>query len=446
MKIHFIGIGGIGVSALAKYYLKNGAFVSGSDLVESEITKDLRKLGAKIVINSKPKSQKSKMNKVQKLIKGAQMIIYSPAIPKNHPELKLAKKLKIKTLSYPQALGELTKKYFTIAVCGTHGKSTTTALIGLILTKAGFDPTVIVGTKLKEFKNSNCRVGKSKYLVIEADEHFGSFLNYWPKIIVLTTLEPDHLDYYKNFKNYISAFRKFVSHLPKDGVLIANKDDKNIYTKFSKIAENVVYYSLKENRQEREKLRKILKIPGEFNISNALSSLKLAKILKIPKKIAFSILSQYRGAWRRFEIKKGRVRNKNFILVHDYAHHPTEVRETLKAAREKFKGKIIFCIFQPHQYQRTFYLFEDFVKVLKEAPVDKIILTEIYEVAGRENEKIKKLVTSQKLVKTINKASVIFLEKRKIKKFLEENLMGGEVVIFMGAGDIYETASNLAIG
>jgi UDP-N-acetylmuramate--alanine ligase len=446
MKIHFIGIGGIGVSALAKYYLKNGAFVSGSDLVESEITKDLRKLGAKIVINSKPKSQKSKMNKVQKLIKGAQMIIYSPAIPKNHPELKLAKKLKIKTLSYPQALGELTKKYFTIAVCGTHGKSTTTALIGLILTKAGFDPTVIVGTKLKEFKNSNCRVGKSKYLVIEADEHFGSFLNYWPKIIVLTTLEPDHLDYYKNFKNYISAFRKFVSHLPKDGVLIANKDDKNIYTKFSKIAENVVYYSLKENRQEREKLRKILKIPGEFNISNALSSLKLAKILKIPKKIAFSILSQYRGAWRRFEIKKGRVRNKNFILVHDYAHHPTEVRETLKAAREKFKGKIILCIFQPHQYQRTFYLFEDFVKVLKEAPVDKIILTEIYEVAGRENEKIKKLVTSQKLVKTINKASVIFLEKRKIKKFLEENLMGGEVVIFMGAGDIYETASNLAIG
>jgi UDP-N-acetylmuramate--alanine ligase len=446
MKIHFIGIGGIGVSALAKYYLKNGAFVSGSDLVESEITKDLRKLGAKIVINSKLKSQKSKMNKVQKLIKGAQMIIYSPAIPKNHPELKLAKKLKIKTLSYPQALGELTKKYFTIAVCGTHGKSTTTALIGLILTKAGFDPTVIVGTKLKEFKNSNCRVGKSKYLVIEADEHFGSFLNYWPKIIVLTTLEPDHLDYYKNFKNYISAFRKFVSHLPKDGVLIANKDDKNIYTKFSKIAENVVYYSLKENRQEREKLRKILKIPGEFNISNALSSLKLAKILKIPKKIAFSILSQYRGAWRRFEIKKGRVRNKNFILVHDYAHHPTEVRETLKAAREKFKGKIIFCIFQPHQYQRTFYLFEDFVKVLKEAPVDKIILTEIYEVAGRENEKIKKLVTSQKLVKTINKASVIFLEKRKIKKFLEENLMGGEVVIFMGAGDIYETASNLAIG
>jgi UDP-N-acetylmuramate--alanine ligase len=445
MKIHFVGIGGIGVSALARYYLKNGAKVSGSDLVESEITEDLKKLGAKIIINSKLKSQKSKLKKIQNLIKEANLVIYSPAIPKNHPELKLAKKFKIKTLSYPQALGELTKKHFTIAVCGTHGKSTTTALIGLILTKAGFDPTVIVGTKLKEFKNSNCRVGKSKYLVIEADEHFASFLNYWPKIIVLTTLEPDHLDYYKNFKNYISAFKKFVSHLPKDGVLIANKDDKNLYPKFSTIVENVVYYSLKENRQEGEKLRKILKIPGEFNVSNALASLKLAKILKIPEKIALSALSKYRGAWRRFEIKKGKIGNKKFILVHDYAHHPTEIRETLKAAREKFKGKKIFCVFQPHQYQRTFYLFEDFVKVLKEAPVDKIILTEIYEVAGREDEKIKKLVTSQKLVKAINKDSVIFVEKRKIKKFLEENLMGGEVVIFMGAGDIYKTASELVI-
>jgi UDP-N-acetylmuramate--alanine ligase len=443
MKIHFVGIGGIGVSALARYYLKNGARVSGSDLVESEITEDLKKLGAKIIINSKVKNQKSKLKKIQNLIKEANLVIYSPAIPKNHPELKLAKKFKIKTLSYPQALGELTKKHFTIAVCGTHGKSTTTALIGLILTKAGFDPTVIVGTKLKEFKNSNCRVGKSKYLVIEADEHFASFLNYWPKIIVLTTLEPDHLDYYKTFKNYLKAFKEFIFHLPKNGILIANEDDKNISklkTQISNPDFKILTYSLKDSKAK--KLRKILKIPGEFNVSNALASLKLAKILKIPEKIALSALSKYRGAWRRFEIKKGKIGNKKFILVHDYAHHPTEIRETLKAAREKFKGKRIFCVFQPHQYQRTFYLFKDFVQIFQNIPIQKLIITDIYEVAGRENKKIKKLVSAEKLVKAVGNPSVIYLKKDKIYQFLKKNLKGkNEVVIFMGAGDIYNLAT-----
>ncbi|GAH70163.1 unnamed protein product, partial [marine sediment metagenome] len=159
MKIHFIGIGGIGVSALAKYYLEKSCQVSGSDLVSSEITKALRKKGAKLLIGK---------HKAKNLPKNVDLVIYSPAVPKDNPELKEAKKLKIKYLSYPEALGDLTKKYFTIAVSGTHGKSTTAAMTGLLLKKAGFDPTVIVGTKLKEFRNSNCRVGKSRYLVIEA--------------------------------------------------------------------------------------------------------------------------------------------------------------------------------------------------------------------------------------------------------------------------------------
>ena len=437
MKIHFIGIGGIGVSALARYYLSRGAKISGSDLVESEITKELKKLGVKIFIGK---------HKAKNLPKDANLVIYSPAVQKNNPELLKAKSCKLKALSYPQALGELTKKHFTIAVCGTHGKSTSTALIGLILTGAGFDPTVILGTKLKEFKNSNCRVGKSKYLVIEADEHFASFLNYWPKIIVLTTLEPDHLDYYKTFKNYLQAFKNFILHLPQDGILIANEDDKNVLkltTQLSKLNFKILTYSLKD--PSANKIRRILKIPGEFNVSNALSALKVAQVLKIPQKIAFSVFSQYRGAWRRFEIKRGKIGQKRFILVHDYAHHPTEIRETLKAAREKFKNKKIWCIFQPHQYQRTFYLFEDFVKTLKEVPVDKLILTDIYEVAGRENKRTKKLVSSQRLVEVVDKNSVIFVKKDQIKNFLKNNLNGGEIVIFMGAGDIYQIASELAI-
>ncbi|PIS39257.1 MAG: UDP-N-acetylmuramate--L-alanine ligase [Candidatus Nealsonbacteria bacterium CG08_land_8_20_14_0_20_38_20] len=447
MKIHFIGIGGIGVSALAKYYLAKGHKVSGSDLVSSEITEALKKLGAKIFIGHSGKN----------LPKDTDLVIYSPAVQKTNLELNAAFKIqprpkflgrgKIQILSYPEALGDLTKKYWTIAVCGSHGKSTVTAMIGLILTKAGLDPTVIVGTKVKEFggstlsnaEGSNCRVGKSKYLVIEADEHFASFLNYWPKIIVLTNLEPDHLDFYKNLRNYILAFKKFISHLPKNGILITNKDDKNIKkmlrTHFPRPLEKVLWYFLKQ--KEAKKLKKILKIPGGFNVSNGLAALTAARALKIPDKTSFKALSEYRGSWRRFDVKKLVIGHWSLVIVNDYAHHPTQVKVTLRAARKKFPKKKIWCIFQPHQHQRTYYLWNDFVNVFSSAPVDKIIITDIYDVAGREDKKIKKLVNSKKLVEAINKPFVSYLPKEKIINYLKENLKSGEVVIIMGAGDIY---------
>jgi len=441
MKIHFIGIGGIGVSALARYYLAQGHKVSGSDLVSSEITEALEEKGGKIIIGE---------HRVKNLPKDTNLVIYSPAILPENPELKRAKKLKIKCQSYPEALGELTKKYFTIAVCGSHGKSTVAAMIGLILIKAGLNPTVILGTKLKEFGDSNFRmegnpypkykIQNTKYLVIEADEHFASFLNYWPKIIILTTLEADHLDYYKNFKNYLKAFQKFISHLPKNGFLIANRDDRNVYNMFSTIVKNVLWYSLKD--KESEKLKKILEIPGEFNVSNGLAALAVAQILRVPDKISFKALSEYRGSWRRFDITKI-LYPKPYTLISDYAHHPTQVRVTLKAAREKFPKRKIWCIFQPHQHQRTYYLFEDFVKTLREAPVNKLIITDIYTVAGREKKEIMRKVSSEKLVKAINRENVIYIQKNKIIDYLKKNLKGGEVVIIMGAGDIYELTEEL---
>ena len=445
-KVHFIGIGGIGVSALARYYLEKGYKISGSDLISSEITNALKEKGAKLLIGKQ---------KAKNLLRDVNLVIYSPAVPQNNPELKKAKKLKIKCLSYPQALGELTKKHFTIAIAGSHGKSTVAAMIGLLLTKAGFDPTVIIGTKLREFGDSNCRAGKSKYLIIEADEHFASFLNYWPKIIVLTTIETDHLDYYKNLKNIIKAFKKFVSHLPKNGILIANKDQENVFPIFSTNVKNARWYSLKN--KESEKLRKILKIPGEHNVSNALATLTVARVLEIPDKISLKAISEYRGSWRRFdiieanlrELKRGKTRK--ITIINDYAHHPTQVRVTLKAAREKFPKRKIFCIFQPHQYLRTYYLFDDFVKALGEAPVDKLIITDIYSVAGREKREIKRKVSSEKLVKEIKKkllhkkatvASDLCKVKYipsigKVSNYLKKELEGGEVVIVMGAGDIY---------
>jgi len=413
MNIHFIGIGGIGVSALAKYYLEKGCQVTGSDLASSEITEALKKRGAKISIGK---------HKVKNLPPDIDLIVYSPAVQPANPELKAARKKRIKCLSYPQALGELTKQHWTCAVSGTHGKSTTVSMLGLLLVKAGLDPTVIVGTKLREFGDSNCRVGKSQYLVIEADEHFASFLNYWPKIIVITNIEADHLDYYRNLKNLKRAFNEFISHLPKDGVLITNKSvDKKAFPK----------------------LKKILKVPGAHNIYNASLALAVARVLKIPDQVSFKALSGYKGCWRRFEEKKAKINNKKIILVSDYAHHPTEIKVTLETAREKYPKKEIWCVYQPHQYQRTYYLFNDFVKVFKRAPVDKLIITDVYDVAGREEKKIKGKVNSQKLVRVIKKSWAIYLPKKKVIDYLKKNLGGREVVIIMGAGDIYNLTLDL---
>jgi UDP-N-acetylmuramate--alanine ligase len=441
MKIHFIGIGGIGVSALARYYLGMGHQVSGSDLVSSEITAGLKKIGVRISIGK---------HKAENLPKDADLVIYSPAVPPTNPELKQAYRIQntkyfIQILSYPEALGELTKQHFTIAVSGTHGKSTTTAMLALILIKAGFDPTVIVGTKLKEFGDSNFRAGKSKYLVIEADEHMASFLNYWPKIIVLTNIEKDHLDYYKNLNNILKTFREYVGHLPKDGVLVINGDDKNI----RKIISNkfsIIKFQLKSG--DAKKLQKILKIPGEHNIYNALAALAAARALNIPDSVSFNALSKYKGAWRRFEIKQikipNRLKPKTCTLISDYGHHPTKVRVTLEAARQKYPKRKIWCVYQPHQYQRTYYLFRDFVKVFKKAQIDKIIITDIFDVAGREEKIIKQKVSSEKLVKAIGKKNVIYLANNKILEHLKSNLQGREVLIIMGAGDIYNLVSRLA--
>ena len=449
MKVHFIGIGGIGISALAQYYLANKASVSGSDLASSEITKLLAKKGAKIFIGK----QKEKNVK-----QDVDLIIYSPAVSKDNPEIKKAYALKkqnnkIQILSYPQALGILTKKYFTIAVAGTHGKSTTTAMVSLIMKKAKLDPTVIIGTKLKEFNNSNFKMGKSKYLVIEACEHQESFLNYWPEIIILTNIEREHLDFYKNLKNELLGFKKFIGHLSEKGILIANKDDKNI----KKILEGkdkvidlkrVKWFSLKQ--KESVELKKKLKIPGEHNICNALAALALGRTLKINDKISYKALSEYKGSWRRFEILKTNLsiskNKKKIVTISDYAHHPTEIIATLKGAREKFKNKKICCVFQPHQYQRTFYLFKDFVKIFKEATkkrggkalIDCLIITDIFDVAGRENLSIKKKVNAKKLVEEINRKEVIYLKKENLKQFLQKNLRADQILIIMGAGDIYK--------
>lgn len=436
MKVHFIGIGGIGVSALAQYYLAKRHQVSGSDLVACEITDFLKKKGVKIFIRNKAENIKKDLN----------LVIYSPAVKADNPELMQAKIYKIKSKSYPESLGELTRSYFTIAIAGAHGKSTTTAMIGLILAKAGLDPTVIVGTKLREFGNSsgegsNFRIGKSKYLVIEACEYDSSFLNYSPQIIVMTNIDREHMDYFKTFNNVLKTFKNFAAKLPKKGFLVANEDDVNILKIKSQISKfKIQNYSLKQ--KEASKIKNFLKIPGSHNVANALAALTLARILNIKDEISFKSLSEYNGSWRRFEIKKGIANGKNITVVSDYGHHPNEVSATLKAAREKYAKKTIWLIFQPHQHQRTYYLFNAFVKVFKQAPINRIIITDIYDVAGREEKKITKKINSRELVRKIRRRNIQYLPVDQAQIYVKKNIANGDVLIIMGAGDIYKLAEH----
>jgi len=437
MKIHFIGIGGIGVSSLAQYYLAQGADVFGSDLARSEITDLLESKGVKLFIGE---------NRKENISKDLDLVVFSPAVPESNPEFNQAKQYGIETLSYPQALGRLSKNYFTIAVSGSHGKSTTSAMISLILIKAGLDPTVILGTKLKEFEDSNFRLGKSNYLVIEADEYQVSFLNYWPNIIILTNIEEEHIDFFGSLENIFRAFRDYLGHLPKDGCLVVNYDDKNA-RKISQMIDvkdlNIKPFSL--SLPDANEIKNILKIPGEHNVSNALGALTAARVLGISDETSIKALAEYQGAWRRFDIKEASIGDKQFTIVSDYAHHPTEIRVTLKAAKEKWPDRNIWVVFQPHQYQRTFYLFKRLVKVFTEAKIKKIILIPIYDVAGREEKEIKEKVSSLKLIEAIREQreegeeNILYIPSiEEVKLFLEKNIQGGEIVIIMGAGDIYE--------
>ena len=457
-KIHFIGIGGIGVSALARYFLARGDEVSGSDAAESEILEDLRRIGVKI---STPKLPHPNPLLEKERGQETDLVIYSAAVKEDDPELVEARRLGIKAQKYAEALGEITKEKFTIAISGTHGKSTTTAMVGLILEKAGLDPTVIVGTKMREWGNSNFRAGQSPsaklgindYLVIEADEYDRSFLNYWPKMIILTNIEEDHLDTYPGgLPDILETFRRYISRLPEDGTLIVNEEDENIMELVQSSKLKVKSYSSKLKVKNLN-----LKVSGKHNFSNAMAAMTAARALGVEDKISIEALNDFSGTWRRMEYK-GEVNGAK--IFDDYGHHPTEIKATLEGARELLGknppqppflkgGEKLWCVFQPHQYHRTYDLFDKFVGAFGSA--DKLILLPIYSVAGREDEEIKKKVSSELLTKSLIASSespdgkeIIYLENfDKTAEYLKKNLAPGDLCLIMGAGDIYKLTSKL---
>lgn len=437
MKIHLVGIGGIGMSALARYFKAKGWIVSGSDLTRSEMSDTLKKEGIKITIGHTKNA----------IPKGADLVVFNRAIPANNPEVVVARKKRIPTLPYAEALGMVTKTYVTIAITGSHGKSTTTALAGLTLMGAGLDPTILIGTKLKELDGKNLRIGKGPYLVLEADDFGSAFLAYSPVIAIVTNIDKEHLDHYGGLPQLKKAFLQFLSNTRPGGVLILNRDDKNLFSLRAQINTlakknhlRVSWYSLHD--PTAKKIKKTMKIPGEHNVSNALAVHRLAQVLAIPEKKTLSALGSYEGAWRRME-RRGEYQGA--VVYDDYAHHPTEIKATLKGFREKFSHAKLVCVFQPHQAKRLAGLFPEFITAFDEA--DILMLLPLYKVPGRD-EMVFKNRDSKALARAIQKRfpkkMVLYLnDPKNLKAIIAPLVPKGSVLVMMGAGDIVNHTSSL---
>ncbi len=419
-KIHLIGIGGIGLSGLAQILYEQGYKVSGSDKEDSDIIERMKEKGIKIQIG----------HNEQFLPEDSIKVIYSSAIPDDNPELLKAKKLKIPIFTYAQAIKEFTENLYTIAVCGTHGKTTVTAFSSLALIAGEKDPTVIIGSELKEFGGQNYRLGTEDYFIVEACEYKRNFLNYSPNIIILTNLEAEHLDYFKDLDDYKEAFKEFIAKLPEDGFLIANGDDENVLDVITDAKAQVILFHSDDPRIKELNLQ----IPGDFNKLNALCGIILGQILNIDREKILNIYSKFKGAWRRFEIL-GKF--YNMTVISDYAHHPTAIKKTIDAAHEKYPNSKICCLFQPHQYNRTRNFIKEFGESFKKA--ETVILPNIYQV--RDKKEDIEGVKLEDLAESINKNGtevVLKSDYDSIKQYLEGNKSKYDVLIIMGAGDIWK--------
>ncbi len=423
-KVYFIGIGGIGMSAIVRMFLGEGKEVLGSDRAESLVTDELSKLGAKIFYEQK----------ADNITPDIDLVIYTIAMTDDSPELVKARELGIECKTYPEMLGLISADKYTIAIAGTHGKTTTTAMIAEIMMAAGLDPTVIVGSLLKiatprtslggfpeaSPRGSNFIAGQSKYLVVEACEYRRSFLNLHPTLAVVTNIDADHLDYYKDLEDIKNAFAQFLAQ---------SKNQIVDYQKYlAKVPE--------------------LLVPGEHNRQNAAAALAVADFLQIDEEVAKRALAKFTGTWRRFEYK-GETK-EGALVYDDYAHHPTEIKATVQAAREFMAkkglaglpaqaGKLIIA-FQPHLYSRTKSLKEDFATAL--AMADKVVLLPIYAAREPADPEISSLVLAD-LIRVKGGAVDTAGSLLEASKMLLNQAKTGDLLITMGAGDISQLAPNL---
>jgi len=423
-KAYFIGIKGVGMTALAQVLKGYGIEVLGSDKKEKFFTDEvLKKIKIEVIEKFDPGNIPSDVDLI------VVSVAYYNEFDKDQSlnvEVEEAIKKNLPILTYAQVLGMIFDQKYGIAVSGTHGKSTTTAMLGVVLEQAGLDPTVIVGTRVLEWQ-SNARVGKSKYLVAEADEYRDSFSYYSPKVLVLTSVEYDHPDFFKTFDDYRNVFKEMIKKIPQDGFIVANAQDKIVLELVKQAQCPVVEYGPLDIE---------LKSPGEHNQLNASAALEVGLKLGLKREQIEKSLANFKGTSRRFEIKGEK---DGILFIDDYAHHPTEVKATLKAAKELYPNKKIWAIFQPHTFTRTQALLDDFGRAFIRA--DSVIILDIY---GSSREKIGK-VHAKDLVKEIKKHKkdeVRYIATiKQAEKYLKEHVKANQVILTMGAGDVWRLST-----
>lgn len=446
LKVHFIGIGGISMSGLAETLLHYGYKVSGSDSHTSGIIDRLIKKGAKVAIGHDAGN-----------VVDADLVVYTAAVKWDNPELTKAKELNIPITDRAEFLGQIMKQYkYGVAVSGTHGKTTTTSLIAIIMNNAKLDPTIMVGGEVDAI-GGNVRPGKSPYFVTEACEYVESFLRLYPYVGIILNVDADHLDYYTGIEHIIESFNKFANLVPEDGYVIVCSDDKNAMKACTGIKSGIVTFGLESEATWTAKNISYndkgcgmfdayykgeyfgsfkLNIPGKHNISNALCAIGCAGLFNIDKEIIQKSFEEFYGTHRRFE-KKGEF--NSITVIDDYAHHPTEIMATLSAARNYPHNKL-WCVFQPHTYSRTIKLLDEFSKAFND--VDELILTDIYAAREKDTGEINSRILTENIRK--NGVNVKYVSSfDDIEEYLKRNGSPGDVILTMGAGDVYKIGDML---
>ena len=450
--IYFIGIGGISMSGLAQILVEEGFKISGSDSKESAMTRALEDKGIKIFYGQKAENISSMGN--------INAVVYTAAVRPDNPEFVAAKAAGIPMLTRAELLGQIMKEYeLPVAVSGTHGKTTTTSMLSKILLEANTDPTLSIGGIFSDI-GGNIRVGKSEYFVTEACEYTNSFLSFFPKISIISNIDADHLDFFKDLDDIRHSFRKFAELLPDDGSLVINGDIDNVDEITNGLKCSIITYgssdafdyyptdityddhgnpSFTAHLPEGKELEIALSVPGIHNVYNALSAIAVAKILNIEDAQIVSALDAFHGTGRRFEYK-GEI--GGVTIIDDYAHHPTEIKATLTAAQNYPHSKI-WCVFQPHTYTRTKALMNEFAEALSLA--DHVILADIYAAREKDTLGISSRTLRDKIVALGHECNYFPTTENfnEIEKFLLQNCTKGDLLITMGAGDVVKIGDEL---
>jgi UDP-N-acetylmuramate--alanine ligase len=440
-KVHFVGIGGIGMSGIAEILLDQKFRVTGSDRATSDNTERMEQLGATVYIG----------HNAGNLEPDVDVLVYSSAVPPDNPELLEAQRRNIPVIRRAEMLAEIMRLKYGIGVAGTHGKTTTTSMISLVLMEGGIDPTVIVGGRLHGLAGSNARLGQGQFIVVEADEFDRSFLSITPTIAVLTTLETDHLDCYRDLDDIKGAFIQFAAKVPFYGFVVLCLDEPALQEIMPRIKKKIITYGLngqadlqavdlvhRQNttrflviREGNELGEVTLQIPGRHNVQNALAAIAVGLQLNVPFDRVRAGVEKFTGVFRRWEVK---AEIGDITVIDDYAHHPTEIRATLSGAKAGWRRRVV-CVFQPHLYSRTRDFYEEFGRSFFNA--DVLVITDVYPAREEPIQGINGELIANAAKQFGHKQVHYVPDKKNVPAFLLEHVRKGDMIITVGAGDIW---------